>query len=463
MQYVEDTLHWALPAIGDTPLPLFWMKGPAGVGKSAVAQTCVEELRTRGRLGAAFFFSVNGRNKPTHFFPTITYQLSTEFPQYRDLVEQRVRLDKTLLDKAMASQFRGLIVEPLQELQRSGKGIGNRVPIFIDGLDECESADAQCEIIEIIANAARDGNTPFCWAFFTRPEPHIETTFAQPEITALCHKVVLPISREANGEIELYLRSGFKNILRRHNISMESPWPSDAVIQSLVDASGGLFVYPATLLRFLSQPGSPGPEESLCAVLAVVSNRKAGNHSTNTTSKYPFAELDAFYTLVMQRIPVQMLPAVNLLFASVCHRRYTPRSFGVIYQSNVLGVSRLDFGSICNQLSAILQFHDCGEPLKLDDNVDKSRPFQYASRKVIQELWLLVCSQLGGSISFYHKSFYDFLVDPTRSGNFCVTSPVMRRALFKHCLELQLKYQESFSLQGSSEFLSSGLNFCPYL
>ncbi|KAF9442792.1 hypothetical protein P691DRAFT_797986 [Macrolepiota fuliginosa MF-IS2] len=249
-QLIEDTVHWAVPTVGtDDPLPLFWMKGPAGVGKSAVAQTCVGKLKDMGRLGAAFFFAVRTRDKAAQFFPTIIYQLCSEFPDYRDLVDRLIRRDRTILNKTMATQFRVLIVEPLQELERKGKGIGKRIAIFIDGLDECESANAQCEIIRIIATAARDGTTPFCWAFFSRPEAHIEGTFAIPDIIRITATSVLPVSHDADGDIELYLRSSFENILRRRNISLMSQWPSDDDIRTLVHAANGLFVYVATAVR----------------------------------------------------------------------------------------------------------------------------------------------------------------------------------------------------------------------
>ncbi|KAF9446929.1 hypothetical protein P691DRAFT_644556, partial [Macrolepiota fuliginosa MF-IS2] len=41
-QYIENIIRWAVPAIDEKPPPLLWMRGPAGVGKSAVAQTCAE-------------------------------------------------------------------------------------------------------------------------------------------------------------------------------------------------------------------------------------------------------------------------------------------------------------------------------------------------------------------------------------------------------------------------------------
>ncbi|KAF9441836.1 hypothetical protein P691DRAFT_765828 [Macrolepiota fuliginosa MF-IS2] len=211
-QYLEDIAYWAV-GTGD-PSPLVWIKGPAGVGKSAIAQTCAERLGEQDRLGAAFFFSVNGQGKAAEFIPTIVYQLSMGFPNYRDLVDRRICYDKAIFSKTMAVQFAVLIIEPLRELERVGKGIGKRIAIIVDGLDECNDIHAQCKIIEIIATAAHDGVIPFCWAFFSRPEPHIEASFSLVDVT----RVVLLVSNETSLDIELYLRSSFENILRRRNI-----------------------------------------------------------------------------------------------------------------------------------------------------------------------------------------------------------------------------------------------------
>ncbi|KAF9441323.1 hypothetical protein P691DRAFT_766430 [Macrolepiota fuliginosa MF-IS2] len=182
-QYIKDIVDWGAPTVGaNDPLPLFWMKGLAGVGKSAIAQTWAEELKKLGRLGAVFFFAVNVREDAEQFFPTIAYQLSTEFPDYRNLLNQRIRHDRTILQKTMAMQFKMLIDEPFQELEKAGKGIGRRMVIIVDGLDECKKANDQSRIINIIAAAARDSIIPFCWAFFSRPEPHIEASFTSDDV-----------------------------------------------------------------------------------------------------------------------------------------------------------------------------------------------------------------------------------------------------------------------------------------
>jgi len=152
-QYIADITNWVIESVAP-PSSMYWMRGPAGVGKSAIAQTCAEKLKDSGHLGAAFFFTVNKHSNPSSLFTTIAYQLATTLPDYRTIIDEKISKDKTLVKKKMPSQFRSLIVEPLCELGKKGKRVQPKA-VFIDGLDECENGDAQAEIIEIIASSVR--------------------------------------------------------------------------------------------------------------------------------------------------------------------------------------------------------------------------------------------------------------------------------------------------------------------
>jgi len=252
-QYIVDITNWVTES-ANSPSSVYWMRGPAGVGKSAIAQTCAEKLKETGHLGAAFFFTVNKHSDPLCLFTTIAYQLATMLPDYRTSVDERISRDKTLVEKKIASQFRSLIVEPIQELEKQGKRIQPRA-IFIDGLDECSGEDAQAEIIKVIASSVRGGSTPFHWAIFSRAEPRIVSTFKQDSVASVTHSVELPISREADGEIEMYLRGEFKNILEQRDFpQLLSSWPTNNNIRTLVDAAAGLFAHPAAVLRHVAYP-----------------------------------------------------------------------------------------------------------------------------------------------------------------------------------------------------------------
>jgi hypothetical protein len=429
------------------------MKGPAGAGKSAIAQTCIEKLKAMSIPCGGFFFTVNIRHKPEQFFPSIAYQLSTLFPVYADLIDQRILRDKTLLRKSLQAQFQGLIVEPLRELKRNGHGdqIPARVPFIVDGLDECEGADAQCKIIELVAAFAGEGFSPLCWAFFSRPEAHIEAAFSQSAVALKTHSVILPISRQADGEIEMYLRAGFENIVLRLGLPPGYPWPSQEDVKALVDNAGGLFVYAATALRFISDPSWPGPEEPLRIVLTGVSS--ATGVGPVTHHKSPFSDMDALFLLIMQRIPPAMRRPIRFLLTQLCTVAFDFGPISVSRWSNMLGLSALEFRGICNQLNAVLHFRDQTEAFVIPEGVDPHLSFfDNSPSDAVGPLVQFVNAHLGGQLRFYHKSFYDFLRDPQRSGCFCATSAIARSELLHHCFTLLHAHDKSYSLQCNGEF-----------
>jgi len=181
-QYIADITNW----VTESANPPSSMRGPAGVGKSAITRTCTEKLKETGQLGAAFFFTATKHTNPSCLFTTIAYQLATTIPDYRTIIDERISKDKTLIEKKIAFQFRSLIVEPIQELGKQGKRVQPKA-VFIDGLDECAGKDAQAEIIEIIASSVREKCTPSHWAIFSRAEPRIMSTFKQGNIASFTH------------------------------------------------------------------------------------------------------------------------------------------------------------------------------------------------------------------------------------------------------------------------------------
>ncbi|KAF5361047.1 hypothetical protein D9756_004499 [Leucocoprinus leucothites] len=441
VQYIKDITTWATASNeGDSIPPLYWMKGPAAVGKSAVAQTCAERLQASGHLAAAFFFSVNGRRKDhTRFFPTLAHQLSTTLPDYRNIVNRKVSVDRSLVKKTMSSQFRSLIAEPLQELRELGKDIQRRA-IFIDGLDECESTSAQMEIIKIIASSIQAGSTPFRWAVFSREEPHIVSTFASFTETFHYHSVLLPISRKADGEIELYLRGGFENILRRRNLlHLSSSWPTAKQIQMFVDAAAGLFAHPATVLRFIDRHSYPEIEEILEAILNPISKR-----GRQLTSAY--AGLDALYTFILQHVPVNILSSMQLLFSYLV-LDYDGPGWSPAFLCNVVGISERHFRGIYHHVQAVIEYQEYPAST-FDETINLEHSFFDHNLSLTPEsslYWTL--GRVHGGLAFRHKSFYDFLHDPARSSSFCVTTLAMRQNLFDRLIQQHHHYASGYVIQ----------------
>lgn len=325
------------------------MRGPAGVGKSAIAQTCAEDIEASGRLAATFFFyRPNGWNDPDKFIPTIAYQLTTRYPAYRDLVDAIIQRDPLVLQTAMAVQFRELLVKPLRELSSQGQGVGTDTVIIVDGLDECKTTAAQSIVIELVTTSIHQETTPFLWAFFSRPEPHIALAFSSELAMKVSWQLELPISHDADSDIEAYLRDGFKMIRAQYNIPTAMMWPSEGDIRLLVDQSLGLFVYPATIIRYVGQDtGASGPEEHLQMVLK--SGQKAVGSDDN-----PFSSLDRLYMLIMNQIPKDVLPNTLSLFSSHLNFSFTTNA----YHCSVLGLSAAAFYKAIKNLHSVLKIYN---------------------------------------------------------------------------------------------------------
>jgi hypothetical protein len=112
---------------------------------------------------------IGGTIEAEKFWPTISYQLSTKFPSFRQAVDATIIRDPLTLSsfKSIDAQFQDLIVKPLHESSSKDRKALKNAIIVIDGLDECSSEDAQRLIINIVTSSAATGTTSFLWAFFT--------------------------------------------------------------------------------------------------------------------------------------------------------------------------------------------------------------------------------------------------------------------------------------------------------
>jgi hypothetical protein len=438
-QHISDITDWAIGINSEQTQLMLWMWGPAGVGKSALAQTCAEKVQELDQLGAAFFFSINGRTDHRPFFVTLAYQLSTVLPQYRQILDTIVSRDKTLVTKNMSAQFDSLIVRPMQDLEKQGASVGQKA-IFIDGLDECANRDAQVKIIQLIAASVRDKSTPLRWAIFSRAETHILSTFEHERISPITRIIELPIrSPDDDREIELYLRHEFANILRRRKLPLSPSWPADGDIKALVKTAAGLFAYAAAVLRFIDLSTSLRLEDPLQDVL----------DSASEAGSDPFAGLDAFYMLIMQRIPKKILCNAQLLMTRMVLFTFGDvETRGLAHNFNLLGLSQSELLGIHQYLHAVLKFQEPKVPLVLGDDFDSARPFSDQDKSFL----LLRDQVLGvhGYLDFYHKSFYDFLCDPVRSLSFCVTAPAMIETLFDHLIQRHHNLAQNYVIQGTS-------------
>ncbi|KAF9446033.1 hypothetical protein P691DRAFT_761988 [Macrolepiota fuliginosa MF-IS2] len=426
-QRIQEFVSWASAFIShqDRRFRMTWMSGPAGVGKSALAQTCAETLGDDA-MGAAFFFSCyNRRDDPSRLVPTIAYQIAMKIKPVATILDEKIREDPSLLSKTIQVQFRELVVAPLLELKMQDEGMRDRL-VIIDGLDECSSDDARNVIVETIATAIRQhgDNLPLLWAFFSRPEPQIVRMFSSTHVSPFCLPTTLPISGTAWEEMELYLRGRFDDI-KKQRPHLPSLWPSGGDISILVNRSNGFFAYASTATKFIGDPEALDPEERLRIVLSLSPRT---NPSTGDRIN-PMAELDMVYLLLMHQIPKSILPITLAILLSL-----HPSTRRILYPVSPSPVVVDAVPVLANFLGLTFQ------------------SFSTALYRLHSVLRLGFRDETPWRVIFEHASFMEFLVDPGRCGSeFWIKHPRQYNFLAKRSME---RLVEAFEMQRSSPWHS---------
>jgi len=224
--------------------PVFWLNGLAGTGKSTIAQTVSEWMFADGQLGASFFCSRDFEDRrDLHFiFPTLAFQLAYRFPKFRSVLIPFLRLNPDVAHESLYRQMEKLIVEPLQSADVS-------TIIVIDALDECKDEEPSSAILSVLARfVVRIPKVKF---FITgRPEPRIKTGFRLPilvEFTAVfvLHDVDPSLT---DNDIRLFLKHELSELAQRRRLGT---WPGDENIDLLCRRAAGLFVYAVATVKFL--------------------------------------------------------------------------------------------------------------------------------------------------------------------------------------------------------------------
>ncbi|KAJ3552091.1 hypothetical protein NP233_g12955 [Leucocoprinus birnbaumii] len=349
------------------------MYGPFGVGKSAIAQTCADALADEDALGGSLFFSrPNNRNNPDYVFPSLAYQFALNSPEFADLLEQIILKRPTLLTAARHIQFEEFIVKPLRQVAANDPHI-QQWTVILDGLDEVDGTDAQCDIINIVVASIRDQTTPFRWFIISRPESHIRRAMQAEDVTPILSKLDIPVSPEDDHEILTFFTKELEKIRKQYNLPPS--WCSEADFAALVKFASGLWVCVDTVVRFIGSSKSLGPMEQLRLVLSVA-------EKSSSVSANPLAAMDSFYDLIMRQIPsdvvltVRKILLLNLIFVPEVNRN--------LELANALGLTREGFYAACDFLQSVL----C-----LQDHEMAEEP-----------------------IHFYHASFMEYMKDNERSG-----------------------------------------------
>lgn len=216
---------------------VLWMYGPAGAGKSAIAQSIAELCEAL--LAASFFFSrtAAGRNDSSRLVATLVWQFIQAIPEIRDTVLSSLERDPTILSRTPATQMKSLIVNPLNAVPKETLKQRPHL-VIIDGLDECLPPESQDYILKIISTSIQQLNTPLYFLVASRPHTNIWDAVMSNPFRSITHTLPLEYNYQSNEDIRHFLTSKFQEICDKHKY-LPSPWPTVDDIEVLLEKSSG--------------------------------------------------------------------------------------------------------------------------------------------------------------------------------------------------------------------------------
>ncbi|KAF8695645.1 WD domain, G-beta repeat, partial [Rhizoctonia solani] len=234
------------------------MSGMAGTGKTTIACTFAKWLEGQKLLAASFFCTRTDADcqDVARIIPTVAYQLARYCIPFRSALCDILGNDPDLRTKDVTKQFERLLVDPLKTIKND---IPNNLVVVIDALDECNDQRGVEQVLDMLFKHA--SQLPIKFFVTSRPEAEIYTTMtthAPLRAAIYLHDIEKSL---VSADIELYLKQ---------ELSSTIPGLPNEVLKQLVERSGVLFIYAATLVRYIRPgTGKADPRERLNTVLGM--------------------------------------------------------------------------------------------------------------------------------------------------------------------------------------------------
>ena len=373
---------------------IFWLSGMAGTGKSTIARTVAQLFASQEQLGASFFFKKGegDRGNASRFFTTVVTDLTRYIPEIKVGIREAVELEPAIAEKTLKDQFDKLIYQPLSKVKRASAPEKDLV-VVIDALDECDREEDIRVILQLLAQARNIKSISLRVFVTSRPEFPIRLGFQRmPDGTyqdLILHEVA---TKTIARDIRLFFENELADIRERR--SLDESWPGEQDIQTLVRMATPLFIFAATVCRFLKEDYQ-SPRRQLADILS---------YDTEHISRQ-----DATY-----------LPIMNHLFSgrTVRGEEKLSQGFREVIGTIIILQNPLSVSSIANLLDIAEEDVRC--------TIDLLHSVLYIPRD--EE----------GSIRLLHLSFRDFLIDSGKREKypFWIDEQEAHKKIATKCLQL---------------------------
>ncbi|KAJ7091064.1 WD40-repeat-containing domain protein [Mycena epipterygia] len=408
-EIIGSIMSWCKDASQDVPA-IYWLSGMAGMGKSTIAFTVCEQLNGDGnasRLAASFFCSRQSEagRKRNNILPTIAHDLALGLPRFRRaLLDAQVDANPP----ALKHHLRDLLVIPWDVSIDDRAGLPPLV-VVLDALDELENSDGSFFLEDLINQIAghRDHLRGLKFLVTSRRDPRI-VEIGKSLSTDTVYRLEDVPTTTVGKDINIYLCASLP-LLDPHQL------------RRLADQASGLFIYAATAVRFIIPQHTvqhPPPLSVQNTRLQVLLNSWPGRSHLTAEGLL----VDHLYEDIVSRYILPLAEVDRMIPLAVLH------------------------AVLCTE-----------EPILVSD-------IPHLWDKMEQDIIMDVLEHLhsvlyisSGRVYSYHKSFVDFMLDPTRFRNhkFAMTCCPTSEAQFRLAIScFHLMTSLSFNMCGlPSSFL----------
>ena len=390
VKILQDITKWANDSSSGSPR-VFWLTGQAGSGKTTIAYTITKQLEKHGNanlhtvLGGNFLCSrqFEETRELTRIVPTIAYQLARKCKSYADALHKAEKFDAVYHD--VPTQLRDLFVGPWQQSTPSAK-----LPLYlivIDALDEIKDDGGSLFLRDLLAAIDDYNLRGFKFLVTSRSEPEVVTLCKSFTSEAVCWLQHVPIE-EAELDIGTYLKTRLPKLA------------SSPKLAKLGRQTGGLFIYAATVVKYLT----PYPSITIQEQTEMLDDLLS--HSSETASAS-----DATFL-------------IDQLYRQIMHDKFSKYKGRVLTRRlRILHTFLCTAERTSTSVVAALITEGDGD----------------IARAVVEDLHAVLYTQ-GNRVFWYHASFPDFIFNPTRSNFddfvFSCNEPAHHNVLGESCFRV---------------------------
>ncbi|KZT34390.1 hypothetical protein SISSUDRAFT_1065366 [Sistotremastrum suecicum HHB10207 ss-3] len=270
IKVIEEITRWfeAAKVIDGTKTgaSIYWLRGHAGSGKSAIAHSITKKFHDQKCLGSSFFFDASNavKRRAEDLFSTIARNLASLIPSFAEALVDVIQSSSDVrTTTSVRRQFEELILNPAQRSKHNG-----HVIVVIDALDECgySSLREYQALLDILSSGREVHGTStgsptlrnlpsnFHFLLTSRPDSDIEEAFARSQ--HVHRKDLWAVSDE---EVETDLETYYRNRLEEFTYvpdllhRFDTLSPAQGCIRILTTRSERLFQWAFTTCEFLLQ------------------------------------------------------------------------------------------------------------------------------------------------------------------------------------------------------------------